>query len=144
MRIRGITKPDYDYIVSVLDLWWGGPSMERASPFFFHELGEHALIAEDGGRVVGFLLGLAVPAQELGYVYLVGIDPDYRRLGVGKLLYGQFARQCAALGLRRLKAIGMVGHEGSQRFHSALGFRVTEVADYAGRGRARLVFERDL
>jgi ribosomal protein S18 acetylase RimI-like enzyme len=144
MRIRGITKPDYDYIVSVLDLWWGGPSTERASPFFFHELGEHALIAEDQGRVVGFLLGLSSPSQGVGYVHLVGIDPAYRRRGVGQQLYGRFAEHCAAAGLTRIKAIGMVGHEGSQRFHSALGFSVAEVADYAGRGRARLVFERAL
>ena len=58
MIIRGITKKDFDYVVSVFDHWWGGPSSEKASPFFFHELGEHALIAEEDGRVIGFLLGL--------------------------------------------------------------------------------------
>ena len=57
MIIRGITKQDFDYIVSVFDAWWGGPSTERASPFFFYELGEHALIAEGDGEVAGFLLG---------------------------------------------------------------------------------------
>ena len=45
--IRGITKSDFDYIVSVLDRWWGGPSSERAHPVFFYELGEQALIAEE-------------------------------------------------------------------------------------------------
>ena len=50
MNIRGITKRDYDYIVSVLDIWWGGPSSERASPFFFHELGEHVIAFAPGKR----------------------------------------------------------------------------------------------
>jgi len=144
MRIRGITKADYDYIVSVLDIWWGGPSMERASPFFFHELGEHALIAEDAELVVGFLLGLVAPSSGVGYVHLVGIDPGYRRRGVGKLLYQHFTQHCVRAGLSRIKAIGMVGHEGSLRFHTAMGFTAHEVLDYAGRGRARLVFERNL
>ena len=144
MIIRGITKRDFDYIVSVFDAWWGGPSTERASPFFFHELGEHALIAEDDGEVVGFLLGLAVQSQSLGYVHLVGIDPDHRRKNVGKALYQHFAETCRAEGLHKLKAIGMVGHEASMKFHHALGFEAQEVADYAGPGRARMVFTKTL
>jgi GNAT superfamily N-acetyltransferase len=144
MIIRGITKQDFDYIVAVFDTWWGGPSTERASPFFFHELGEHALIAEDDGDVVGFLLGLAVPSQGVGYVHLVGIDPDHRRKGVGQALYQQFAEKCRLEGLTQLKAIGMVGHEASLKFHGALGFAGRELADYAGPGRARMVFTKTL
>jgi L-amino acid N-acyltransferase YncA len=144
MIIRGITKRDFDYIVSVFDHWWGGPSSERASPFFFHELGQYALIAEDDGQVVGFLLGLVAAGSTTGYVHLVGIDPNYRRRGVGKRLYQHFCLACQQKGLRQLKAIGMVGHEGSARFHSALGFEVRELADYAGPGRARVVFTKQL
>ncbi|MET0339701.1 MAG: GNAT family N-acetyltransferase [Polyangiales bacterium] len=144
MIIRGITKRDFDYIVTVFDHWWGGPSSERASPFFFHELGEYALIAEDDGDVVGFLLGLVPAGSSSGYVHLVGIDPNYRRRGVGKRLYQHFHQACQKLGLRQLKAIGMVGHEGSVRFHAALGFEVHEIVDYAGPGRARMVFTKAL
>lgn len=144
MIIRGITKYDFDYIVTVFDHWWGGPSSERASPFFFYELGEYALIAEDDGQVVGFLLGLVAAGSSTGYVHLVGIDPNYRRRGVGKRLYQQFHASCQKAGLKQLKAIGMVGHEGSLRFHTALGFEAQEIADYAGPGRARVVFTKPL
>jgi GNAT superfamily N-acetyltransferase len=144
MNIRGITKYDFDYIVSVFDHWWGGPSSERASPFFFHELGEYALIAEDDGRVVGFLLGLVAAGSSTGYVHLVGIDPNHRRHGVGKRLYQHYQESCQRSGLKQLKAIGMVGHEGSLRFHTALGFQANEIADYAGPGRARVVFTKPL
>ena len=144
MIIRGITKEDFDYIVTVFDDWWGGPSSERASPFFFHELGRYALIAEDEGRVIGFLLGLVPAGSTTGYVHLVGIDPRHRRRGVGQRLYQHFHTTCKEAGLRELKAIGMVGHEGSLRFHSALDFEVREVPDYAGPGRARVVFTKQL
>jgi GNAT superfamily N-acetyltransferase len=144
MIIRGITKRDYDYIVSVLDAWWGGPSSERASPFFFHELGEYAFIAEEDERVVGFLLGLMLPTRGLAYVHLVGIDPLYRRNGVGKLLYQHFTDACKRASLQQIKAIGMVGHEGSRQFHTAQGFEASEVADYAGPGRARIVYTKAL
>ena len=145
MKIRGIAKPDFDHIVSVLDRWWGGPSGERAHPVFFYELGDRAIIAEDDGRVVGFLLGfVAQDASKTGYIHLVGIDPDYRRRGVGKALYDEFTERCRRAGAERLKAITTVGHEGSIRFHEALGFASEEAPDYAGPGRARVVFTKPL
>lgn len=145
MKIRGITKADYDYIVSVLDRWWGGPSGERAHPIFFYELGDHALIAELDGQVVGFLLGFVAPTRPpTGYVHLVGIHPDHRRRGVGQELYNHFTERCRAAGVGRLKAITTIGNEGSVRFHEALGFQVREEPDYAGPGRGRIVFTREL
>lgn len=144
MIIRGIQKRDFDYVVSVFDHWWGGPSSEKASPFFFHELGGHALIAEEDGQVIGFLLGLVSDGGRTGYIHLVGIDPNHRRRGVGKRLYQNFCERCVQSGLKELKAIGMVGHEGSLRFHAALGFDVREAPDYAGPGRTRVVFTKQL
>lgn len=145
MKIRGITKRDYDYIVSVLDRWWGGPSTERAHPVFFYELGEQALIAEESGEVVGFLLGFIAPTRPpTGYVHLVGIHPDHRRHGVGKELYKQFTDRCRACGVKRLKAITTVGNESSIRFHQALGFEMREEKEYAGPRRARIVFTKEL
>jgi ribosomal protein S18 acetylase RimI-like enzyme len=145
MLIRPMTKSDYDYVVSVLDRWWGGPSVERAHPFFFYELGEHALVAEDDGVVVGFLLGfVATGPPPYGYVHLVGIAPDARRRGVGKRLYETFFDASRHAGATRIKAIANVGNEGSVRFHEALGFDVKVDPDYAGAGRARLVFTRAL
>lgn len=145
MKTRGITKADFDYIVSVLDRWWGGPSGERAHPVYFYELGNDALIAEEDGEIIGFLLGFVTPsAPPVGYVHLVGIHPDQRRHGVGKELYEEFMERCRAAGAEQLKAITTVGNDGSVRFHVALGFGVEEVADYAGEGRARLVFTKTL
>lgn len=145
LHIRGITKEDYDYVVSVLDRWWGGPAGQRADPFFFYELGQEALVAEVAGKVVGFLLGFVARASEpIGYVHLVGIDPHHRRRGVGQRLYARFEERCREAGARRLKAIAAVGNDGSTEFHEALGFSAREVENYAGPGRSRMVFEREL
>ena len=145
MRIRGLTKGDYDYIISVLDQWWGGPAGRRADPMFFYEFGEHALVAEKDGQVIGFLLGVMVPAPSAtGYVHLVGIHPDHRRRGVGKRLYEQFSERCRGAGMKRLKSLGSSGHEGPARFRESMGFECNEVADHAGPGRARAVFVKEL
>ena len=150
METRRITKHDFDRIVEVIDAWWGGPISTFAHPVFFYELGDHALVVEDAGTMIGFLLGfIAAPTAlgsplKTGYVHLVGIHPDYRRRGVGRVLYAKFIENCRSIECRRIKAITTHGNEGSIRFHLALGFSASEVEDYAGPGRKRLVFTKDL
>ncbi|MFO0755950.1 MAG: GNAT family N-acetyltransferase [Byssovorax sp.] len=144
METRPLTKADYDQIVQVIDRWWGGPTSALAHPMFFYELGALARVVESDGVLAGFLLGFRCPDTEVGYVHLVGIHPDYRRKGVGKLLYAAFEADCAKIGCRSLKAITTLGNEGSVRFHQALGWDRAEVEDYAGPGRLRIVFTKPL
>ena len=145
MRSRPLEKRDYDLIVQVIDRWWGGPTSALAHPIFFYELGEMARIVEDNGVVVGFLLGFIAKSQrdgDVGYVHLVGIHPDHRRRGVGRLLYEAFEQDCLKAGVARMKAITTIGNEGSQIFHQVMGWDMVEVEDYAGPGRARIVFSK--
>ena len=144
---RPLQKNDYDFIVRTIDKWWGGPTSALAHPVYFYELGEHAKVAtDDEGHVVGFLLGFIShhPEASVGYVHLVGIDPDYRRQQVATRLYEGFSRSCLEAGCTRLKAITTLGNAGSVRFHEALGWDVDEVTDYAGPGRDRVVFTKTL
>jgi L-amino acid N-acyltransferase YncA len=145
MLIRGITKADFDAIVSVMDAWWGGPSALKPEPFLFYELGHHALVAEDDGEMTGFLLGFVTDHDpRCGYVHLVGINPDCRRRGTARALYEEFARRAQQLGATSLKAITTIGNEGSVEFHRALGFAIVQDPNYAGEARARYVFSRAL
>jgi GNAT superfamily N-acetyltransferase len=142
---RQMTKADFDEIVEVIDRWWGGPIGTFAHPIFFYELGEHARVVEDRGEMIGFLLGFITQEPvRTGYVHLVGIHPDYRRRGVGRMLYAAFIETCRAAGSQRIKAITTLGNDGSKAFHLALGWDAREVDDYAGPGRRRVVFTKDL
>jgi ribosomal protein S18 acetylase RimI-like enzyme len=118
---------------------------------FFYELGALARVVEDhasreGPKFVGFLLGFLAEGDRgaVGYVHLVGVHPEYRRKGVARALYTEFTRAAQASSCRRLKAITTVGNEGSLRFHQALGWTATEEEHYAGPGRRRVVFTKDL
>jgi len=145
MHTRGITQGDFHQIVAVIDHWWGGPTSALAHPLFFYEFGRDALIVEEGGRMAGFLLGFITDGDvRVGYVHLVGIDPTFRRRGVGRTLYEEFTRRARAAGVARLKAITTPGNQGSVEFHKALGYSVELVPDYAGPNRARHVFVREL
>jgi N-acetylglutamate synthase-like GNAT family acetyltransferase len=101
-----------------------------------------ARVVETDGRLVGFLFGFICPDATVGYVHLVGIHPDYRRRGVGKLLYASFEDDCRREGVSELKAVTTLGNEASISFHQALGWSSAEVEDYAGPGRMRIVFTR--
>src|SRR5262245_26116438 len=161
MVTRPLAKADYDEIVQVIDRWWGGPTSALAHPIFFYELGRMARVVESDGHLVGFLFGFvctdpvyvggsagsaasagpapkppvhdgpSAPRAPVGYVHLVGIHPDYRRRGVGKLLYASFEDDCRREGVKELKALTTLGNEASVRFHQALGWSVAEVEDYA-------------
>jgi GNAT superfamily N-acetyltransferase len=145
MTPRPMTKADFDEIVEVIDRWWGGPISTFAHPIFFYELGQHALVVEEKGKMIGFLLGFfTLEPVRTGYVHLVGIHPDFRRRGVGRLLYEAFTLACREAACQRIKAITTLGNDGSKAFHLALGWDAREVDDYAGPGRKRVVFTRDL
>jgi GNAT superfamily N-acetyltransferase len=152
MNVRRIEKSDFDRIVEVIDHWWGGPISTFAHPIFFYELGECALVVENGLEMIGFLLGFQAPGgragtvddARTGYVHLVGIHPDHRRRGVGRLLYDSFTQDCREARCSRMKAITAPGNEGSIRFHVALGWDTHEIDDYAGPGRRRIVFSKQL
>lgn len=154
MNVRRIAKVDFDRIVEVIDHWWGGPIGTFAHPIFFYELGNEALMVENGSEMIGFLLGFLVAptspsgtadtAERTGYVHLVGIHPDHRRRGVGRLLYDRFTEGCRTARCTRMKAITTPGYEGSIRFHVALGWTVEDIEDYAGPGRRRVVFTKPL
>jgi GNAT superfamily N-acetyltransferase len=144
MQTRPMTKADYDEIVQVIDRWWGGPTSALAHPIFFYELGRLARVVESDGLMVGFLFGFVCPDTAVGYVHLVGIHPEFRRRGVGKLLYASFEEDCRKERCHELKALTTLGNEASIRFHQALDWTMTETEDYAGPGRMRIVFRRSL
>ncbi len=145
MQTRKMTKADFDQIVEVIDRWWGGPISTFAHPIFFYELGDNALIVEHDGAMIGFLLGFVIfKPHKVGYVHLVGIHPDFRRQGVGRLLYDSFTERCRVLSCARMKAITTAGNDGSLAFHEAMGWNADEIEDYAGASRKRVVFTKEL
>ena len=58
--------------------------------------------------------------------------------------YAKFIEGAVAAGCTKLKAITTTGNEGSIRFHVAQGWQAQEIDDYAGPGRKRIVFVKEL
>jgi GNAT superfamily N-acetyltransferase len=125
--------------------FWG----ERDTQFLHHvmlvrEFGETAFVVRDSeGKVIAYLFGLVTPAR-VGYVHLVAVREGHRGQGLARRLYARFKEDARELGALRLKAITQPVNTRSIAFHRALGFTVSEVADYSGPGATRIVFWKEL
>ena len=101
------------------------------------------LVAEDGGRVLGF--AYAAPFRpRAAYRYTledsVYVSPDAKGRGVGRAVLSAVIAACEALGIRQLMAvIGDSGNAGSIALHESLGFRQTGVGRSVGFKHGRWV-----
>jgi L-amino acid N-acyltransferase YncA len=122
---------------------------------FFVHFRPTSFVAEEGGRVVGFLAGFrsqTAPAQ--AYVHFVGVEPGRRGAGVGRALYERLFAAARALGAAEVHAVTSPRNRGSVAFHRSMGFEllpgdaeedgVPYTADYDGPGEARVRLRRAL
>ena len=59
------------------------------------------LVLHAGPKLTGFIVGRIIPGREAGHeaeLYNIGISPDFRRLGGGKMLLESFLSECVNRG----------------------------------------------
>ena len=147
MLIRAASPADYDTIVSVVDAWWGRPIAGSLPRLFLDHFHRSSLLATDeSGALAGFLVGVLSPSEaDRAYIHFVGVAPAARSTGLGRRLYEEFFAVARADGRRSVGAITAPVNAGSIAFHQSMGFGVRgPVADYDGRGKDMIVFDRAL
>ncbi len=93
-RITGLAKPDY---------WQRTFARYGARP------GRYFLVAETGGRVLGFIIG-EVRAWEFGsppsgWIFAIGVDPEHRLKKVGSRLFAAICRRMGEGGVRTVRTM---------------------------------------
>jgi predicted GNAT superfamily acetyltransferase len=143
--IRHAEPADYATVIGVVDDWWGGRRMAPMLPkLFFVHFRDTSFVAEEEGRLVGFLCGFRSQTfEDEAYVHFVGVDPEARGGGVARSLYERFFAAVAPRSV--VRAVTSPANERSIAFHRALGFDVSHVdSDYDGRGEARVLLAKRL
>lgn len=93
------------------------------------------VVAEAGGRIVGFALGYQV-RRRVASVLTLDVDPNFRRRGLGKALMAELLRRLAADGAAETRLEVDVRNSGAIAFYEGLGFRrLRRLEDYYAQGR---------
>ncbi len=166
--LRAARESDHDAIMTAISDWWTLPAhstpeakRERAllvPRLWLQHFASSSLIARSGGDetdLVGFLIGFhSVDRPDESYIHFVGVRPDARKAGVGRILYDRFFENARANGRRRVRCITSPTNDVSIAFHRALGFAVepgdknvngfAAKADYDAPGVDRVAFVRAL
>ena len=156
MHLRTIRVSDYARIVTMLDQWWGGRSVQLMLPrLFFCHFQDTSLIAEVENDVGGFLVGFVSPTESrTAYVHFIGVNPSHRRQCVGRSLYEHFFGIVRSRSCREVRSVTAPTNAMSIAFHERLGFvadpsntkmnGVPYTADYDGPGEHRVLLSKKL
>ncbi len=92
-----------------------------------------AWVAEVDGRIVGFAAARVVdPLRRIGEVWIVGVDPDAQRSGVGSALtrHAEAWLRAEEMAVAFIGTGGDPGHEPARKLYEALGYRPFPVVQY--------------
>lgn len=89
-------------------------------------------VAIDEGRPIGWVCTRLHPEDSMGEVYVIAVDPDHQKLGVGRaLLEHSFARaRSAGMTMVMVETGGDSGHARARESYESLGFERWPVARY--------------
>jgi len=156
INIRHGEPSDHERVVSVMPDWWGGRDLSSSVlKIFFIHFRNTTYIAEANKKLVGFLVGfLSQSEKNVGYIHFVGVHPDHRRDGLGRLFYQRFFQVCKVNNRSIVKACTSPINELSIEFHLRMGF-IIEPGDgiidgidvslnYLKRNDPKVLFKKDL
>jgi ribosomal protein S18 acetylase RimI-like enzyme len=156
ITLRHAEPGDYAPLIAVIDEWWGGRAVAAMLPkLFFVHFRDTSFIAEADALRVGFLIGFRSQTfADEAYIHFVGVHPNWRREGVGRLMYAAFFVAAREAGCKRVRCVTSPVNRTSIGFHLRMGFEpdggdavadgVPYHTDYDGRGESRVVFVKHL
>jgi [ribosomal protein S18]-alanine N-acetyltransferase len=119
----------------------------RSMSAFAADRGAVTLIAEDQGKVIGFVIAHVqhVAAECRAYVVTLDVDPEWRRRGLARELMAEVEAHALAEGARRIHLHVFIGNDAAIRFYERLGYeRIRIVHGYYGSGLDAIVYRKDL
>lgn len=158
VRFRRPVEADHAAILRAVEAWLGRRARAALPRVWLRHFGATSWLAEgEDGRPVGLLVGFLSPAEaDEAVAYLVAVDPNIRRQGVGTALYARFEADARDAGRGRVVAVVWPGDPGCVAFHRAIGFLAEagaearnlygtpSIADYDGEGEDRAILAKRL
>ncbi len=155
-QFRPITTEDHKRIIDIMPDWWGGRDLRYMLPkMFFNHFRNTSFLVEKDGNLAGFLVGLISPAiEDEAYIHFAGIDPGYRKMGLGRLMYEHFFDFCRSADRRIIRCCTSPVNKESIEFHTRIGFTIEPgngeidgiavTLDYNREGDTKVLFKKVL
>ncbi len=130
MKIRPLKKEDLEAIVEIDERVLGENRRsywERKLELMNNKASQVSLVAEMGGKVVGFILGdvsgweFGVP-DTIGWIDTIGIDPVYQKRGLATALANEVIKNLKAIGVRAVYTLVSWNDWDLLQFFHAMGF----------------------
>ncbi|MBI2763695.1 MAG: GNAT family N-acetyltransferase [Chloroflexi bacterium] len=137
IRLRRPRETDYPVIAISVDDWWDGKVVQGLLPrlWFRHFAGTSWIVEPDdgrpdsrpdgrpGNRPTGFLVGFrSVADPTLGVIQAVGVNPNQRRRGIGRMLVEAFLSDARTTGIQAVETVIWPGNRRALPFLAACGF----------------------
>ena len=89
-------------------------------------------VADVDGRAVGFVAAKLDPDQSIGEIYMLAVDPDHQRSGLGAELTTVATEwiRAAGLSIAMIDTGGDPGHEPARRLYEQAGYRPMPIVRY--------------
>ncbi len=128
IEIRNGRPSDHRKVIAVMPDWWGGRDLTSSLPkILFIHFSNTIYIAENNDQLIGFLVGfLSQSYGNVGYIHFVGVNPDYRKHGIGRLLYQKFYDASTRNGRTIVKCCTSPVNKLSIVFHQRMGFTIED------------------
>ncbi|MBS1855083.1 MAG: ribosomal protein S18-alanine N-acetyltransferase [Acidobacteria bacterium] len=143
-RVRRVRLPDLPRILEIERAGFGKWAWDRnLFAEYTHTCGEHFLVAEEGGKVVGY----AIACLERGMASLdsIAVAPEARGKGAAARLLASLVRRLKRRGVARLALMVKVTNRRARAFYERHGFRrVRQVARYYEDGQDGVLYHLDL
>ncbi len=130
-KIRKMVQSDLDRIVEI-DIKILGkprPAYYKMKLALDEKRPENSsLVVELGGKVVGFIIGYASRweygvSEKIGWVDTIGVDPDYQRKGIAKILFQEMARSLKEAGIETIYTFVTRRDWRLLKFFNSMGFQ---------------------
>jgi GNAT superfamily N-acetyltransferase len=156
INIRQGRPSDHENVVSVMPDWWGGRDLSSSvlKVFFIH-FRNTTYVAEINNDLAGFLVGFLSQSEEnVGYIHFIGVHPNYRKGGIGRLLYEKFYDVCMTSSRSVVKSCTSPINKLSIDFHLHMGFIIepgdgtvdgmTVTMDFLRKDDPKVLFRKEL
>jgi N-acetylglutamate synthase len=122
-RVRPLVPEDHRAAIALWNACEGVRANESAEEFrrILERNPDFSSAAEAGGELVGAVL--CCHDGRRGYLYHLGVDAGYRRLGIGEALVERSLERLRSESISRCSIHLIVGNEVGERFWKRIGWR---------------------